>query len=147
MFARPVGDDEARTRNQRSPVPSQRPSTPTVPVLDANAGTDLPTEPAYELPPSAPVQSRTAGAACESPPPPTRIAGGSPRGAVAEIDHSVAEAAFVEEFELQARVVGKGLFAASHDDRREEQVALVDQAGPERVGGELRTAHGDVPRR
>ena len=40
---------------------------------------------------------------------------------------------------------GKGLFAAAHDDRREEQVALVDQPGPESLGGEVGAADREVP--
>src|SRR2546421_1157854 len=61
----------------------------------------------------------------------------SPLGAVAEIDHAVAETAFVQEFELQADIAWEGTFSASHHNRRDEQVTLVDQPGPERVGGEL----------
>ena len=50
-------------------------------------------------------------------------------GAVAEVDHAVAEAAFVQQLEPQVQIVGQGPLAASHDDRRDEQVALVDQSG------------------
>lgn len=62
--------------------------------------------------------------------------GGSPDGAraysvrastspVAQIDHAVAEAALIQQFEIEADVAGEGLFAASHHDRRNEQVAFV----------------------
>src|SRR5688572_23059819 len=46
----------------------------------------------------------------------------SRRGAVAEVNHAVAETAFVQQLELQADLVGEGLLAASHHDRRQEQV-------------------------
>jgi hypothetical protein len=38
-------------------------------------------------------------------------------GAVVEVNHAVAETAFVQQFELQADVVGHGLLAASHHHR------------------------------
>ena len=66
---------------------------------------------------------------------------------VVEVNHAVAETAFVQQLELQADVVGEGPVAASHHDRRDEQVALVDQPGPDRLGGEVGTAHGDVTSR
>src|SRR5215208_2148411 len=69
----------------------------------------------------------------------------SPPGAVVEVDHAAAETAFVDQFELQADVVGEGPFAASHHDRRDEQVALVHQPSLERLGGELGTADDHVP--
>jgi hypothetical protein len=50
----------------------------------------------------------------------------SRQGAVAQVNHAVAEAAFVQQIELQADIIGEGLFAASHHHGREEQVALVD---------------------
>jgi hypothetical protein len=34
-----------------------------------------------------------------------------------KVDHPVAEAAFAQQVELQAEIVGQGLLAASHDDR------------------------------
>jgi hypothetical protein len=61
-----------------------------------------------------------------------------------EVDHSADEAPLVEQLELHADAVREGPLAAPHDDRREEQVAFVDQPGPERLGGELGTAHGEV---
>jgi hypothetical protein len=42
--------------------------------------------------------------------------------AVTEKDHSTAEPAFVEQFELQVDIVREGLFAASHCNGRDEQV-------------------------
>ena len=41
-------------------------------------------------------------------------------------------------------MIGEGPFAASHHDGRDEQLELVDQPGPDRLGGEVGTAHGDV---
>ena len=61
----------------------------------------------------------------------------SARDPVVEVDHPVAEAAVTKQLEGQADVVGEGPVATAHDDRVEEQVALVDQPGPERLGGEL----------
>ena len=64
-----------------------------------------------------------------------------------EVHNTVAETAFVQQFEFQAEIVGEGPFASSHHDRRDEQVALVDQPGLDRLGGEVGTAHGDVTSR
>ena len=61
---------------------------------------------------------------------------------VVEVNHAVAETAFVQQLERQADVVGKGPLAAAHHDGRDEQVALVDQPGLERLGGEVGTADG-----
>src|SRR3712207_2172696 len=65
-------------------------------------------------------------------------------GAVVEINHAVAETAFVEQFELQADIVGQGLLAASHHDGRDEQVPLVDQPGLDCLSGKVGTANVDV---
>src|SRR5206468_4004134 len=64
--------------------------------------------------------------------------------AVVEVNDAVAEAALAKQLEVQADTVGEGLLAASHHDRREEQLELVDQTSLERLGGELRTTHADV---
>jgi len=63
------------------------------------------------------------------------------------VNHAVAETAFIEQFELEADIFGKGRFAASHHDGRDEQVALVDQRHLDRLGDEIGTAHGDVTSR
>ena len=55
--------------------------------------------------------------------------------AVVEVNHAVAETAFVQQFELQADVVGQGSLAASHYHRYDEQVTLVDQPALERLCG------------
>ena len=57
--------------------------------------------------------------------------------AVVELHHAVAEAAFVQQFELQAHVVGQGPLAPSDHDGHDEQLVLVDQPGPDRLAGEL----------
>jgi len=58
---------------------------------------------------------------------PGSVAVSSRPGAVVEVNHAVAETAFVQQFELQEGTVGKGLFAASHHDGRDDQMAIVDQ--------------------
>src|SRR5215212_7709852 len=78
---------------------------------------------------------------------PGSVAVSSSPGAVVEVDHAVAETAFAQQFELHADIVGEGPFAASHHDGRDEQMVLVDQPGPERLGGEVGTAHDHVPSR
>src|SRR5439155_3590630 len=65
-------------------------------------------------------------------------------GAVAEVDHAVAETALAQQLELHADVVGEALVAAAHHDGRNEQVDLVDQASPDRLAGEVGTANGEV---
>src|SRR5215217_3127767 len=65
-------------------------------------------------------------------------------GGEPEVNHPVAETAFVQQFELQADMVGERLVAASDHDGHEEQLELVDQSGLDRLGGEVGTAHGDV---
>lgn len=64
--------------------------------------------------------------------------------AVVEVHHAVAEAAFVEELELQPDTVRKSTPATSHHDRRDEEAALVDQSRAESLGCQLWAAHGDV---
>ncbi|MEX2106265.1 MAG: hypothetical protein WD810_05140 [Solirubrobacterales bacterium] len=48
----------------------------------------------------------------------------------------------VEQLEAEANVVGKGPLAAADDDGREEQVQLVDQAGPDGLRGESGATDG-----
>jgi hypothetical protein len=55
------------------------------------------------------------------------------------VNHPVAEPAFVQQFELQADMVGERLVAASHHDGHEEQLELVDQSGLDRLGSEVGT--------
>src|SRR5919206_1471203 len=66
-------------------------------------------------------------------------------GAVAEEDRTVAEAAFVEEFEIRADVaVPERALAAAHEDGNEEQLVLVHQPGLDRLGREIATADGEI---
>ena len=51
---------------------------------------------------------------------------------------------FVQQLEPQADIAGLGLLAASHHHGRDDQVALVDQARLDRLGGEGGAAHSDV---
>ena len=60
------------------------------------------------------------------------------------VNDALAEATFVEQLELQADICGKSRLAAAHQDRRDEQMELVDQPRLDRVGGEPGTAHGEV---
>ena len=62
---------------------------------------------------------------------------GSSGDRVVEVHDAVAEAALAQELEADAEAVGQGGVAAADDDGREEEVALVDEAGAERVRGEL----------
>ena len=64
-----------------------------------------------------------------------------------EVNEAIAETTFAEKVEVQADTVRKGPRAASDHDGRDEQVVLVDQAGFDRLGGEVGTAHGDVTSR
>ena len=52
-----------------------------------------------------------------------------------------------QQLESQLHIAGQGPFACAHDDRRQEQVALVHQAGPEGLGGQVRAADAQVPLR
>src|SRR5450631_1270619 len=55
-------------------------------------------------------------------------------GAVVEVNHAVAESTHIQQLQLHANVVGQELLPASDHDGSHEQVALVDQPGPERLG-------------
>jgi len=67
---------------------------------------------------------------------PGNIAVFSRPDAVVEVHHAVAETAFVQQFELQADIVGEGWLAAFHNGR-DEEMALVNQPGLQRLGGEV----------
>src|SRR6185437_1332978 len=60
------------------------------------------------------------------------------------MDHAAAEAAMVDQLESDVSVARQRPVAAAHDDRVEEQVVLVDEAGPDRLSGESRPADADV---
>src|SRR5262245_24605776 len=67
-----------------------------------------------------------------------------PRGAVVEVDRAVAEPALVDELEGHVDAVREGALAASDDHGHLEKVVLVDQPGPDRLGGELGPTYGEV---
>ncbi len=60
------------------------------------------------------------------------------------MDHAALEATFAHQLEVEAEVVGQGLVAASHHDRRDEDVELVHETGPDRLPGEVWTTHRDI---
>ena len=64
---------------------------------------------------------------------------GSDAYAVVEVNDAVSEPALIEKFELRADVVWHGALAASHHDRAQEQMALVDQPQADCVASELGT--------
>ena len=63
------------------------------------------------------------------------------------MNDAVFEAALIEQFELRADVVRQGAFAATDHDRAQEDMALVNQPGADRLAGELAAADCDVGRR
>ena len=61
-----------------------------------------------------------------------------------EVHYAAAESPLVEQLELEAHAVGKSWRTASDHHRREEQVVLVDQTGPDRLSSEAGTADAQV---
>jgi hypothetical protein len=61
-----------------------------------------------------------------------------------EVDDAALEATLVQEREVCAQVVRQCAFAATHEDRIEEQLALVDEACGDRLAGEFGTTYRDV---
>lgn len=61
-----------------------------------------------------------------------------------EVNDAVSEPALIEKFELRADVVWQGALAASHHDRAQEQMALIDQPRADCVASELGTPDCDV---
>ena len=60
-------------------------------------------------------------------------------------DHdAVAESVLVDELEVGADACGEGRLATAEDHGPDEELALVDQAGFEGLGGEVRPADGEV---
>ena len=62
---------------------------------------------------------------------------GSGAYAVVEMKEAVLEAALIEQFELRADVVRQGAFAATNHDRAQEEMALIDKPGADRLAGEI----------
>jgi hypothetical protein len=54
-----------------------------------------------------------------------------------EVHDAVAEPALVQQLEADPYVVRQSPRAAADNDRREEQVTLVDEAGLDRLRGEM----------
>ena len=61
-----------------------------------------------------------------------------------EVNDAVSEPALIEKVELRTDVVCKGALAASHHDRAQEQMALVDQPRADCVASEFGTPDCDV---
>ena len=60
------------------------------------------------------------------------------------MDHSVVETALAQQLKRHTNVTGQERIAATHYDRRDEQVTLVNEPGPDRVRGEGGTAHRNI---
>src|ERR1019366_413462 len=87
-----------------------------------------------------PVAPRTAlDSACA-----TRSRFGRRGDAVVEMHHAAGETALVEEVEADPEVAGQGGEAGPDDDRRDQQVVFVHEAGSERLSAKVRAAHSDV---
>jgi hypothetical protein len=72
-------------------------------------------------------------------------AGAAPRpDAVVEVDGPAAERPLVHQLQPDASVFGEGTRPTAHDDGNEEEMALVDQAGPDRLARELGPANAEV---
>ena len=62
-----------------------------------------------------------------------------------EVNRAIAEPAFVQPLEVQPDIVaGQGALAASHRDRHEEELVVVDEPSLDRLGRELRTADAEI---
>src|SRR3989442_12888622 len=57
---------------------------------------------------------------------------------------AITEPMFVQQLELDAGSAGEELLAGSHDCRHDEEFVLVDQPSPDRLGGEIGAANGEV---
>src|SRR5213078_1546123 len=70
--------------------------------------------------------------------------GGSALDAVAEVHDTVAEPALLQQLQLDAGVAGECGLAFTDEHRINEELALIDRPGVERVRGEGRSADGQV---
>jgi hypothetical protein len=66
---------------------------------------------------------------------------------ITEVGDAVAEPALVNQVEVQLQILRQGAQTAAHHLRYQEQLVLVDQAGPNRLGREVRAADGEIPLR
>jgi hypothetical protein len=71
-------------------------------------------------------------------------AGPSLGRAVTEVDGAAAELVLLRQGQVQADLVGQGPGAASYHGRDDEQLVLVHQADRDGLGGEVRSADGEV---
>src|SRR5450756_2025467 len=136
MIRRPPRSTQSRS-SAASDVYKRQASAPRRP-LSSSGSSAVARHPCEGLTPPTGYRSRTTSA--RSP----HVLVASRRGAVVEVNHAAAEAAYVQQLKLHVGVAGQGLLAASDHDGRDEQVALVDQPGLERLGGEVGTAHAHV---
>src|SRR5215218_8996798 len=60
--------------------------------------------------------------------------------AVAQVDDAVVEAALVQQLQADAGALGQRGLAAAHENGREQQLDPVDEAGGQRLRGELGAA-------
>ena len=65
---------------------------------------------------------------------------------IAKIDHSISKTALVQEIQPYAYVAGQDPLAAAKHSRHDEQMILVDEPGPDRMGGEGGTTHRNIMR-
>jgi hypothetical protein len=61
-----------------------------------------------------------------------------------EVDETAAEAPLVDQLQSDADAVGQRRGAAADQHRREQQVPVVDESGPDRVGGEIGAGDGEI---
>src|SRR3954468_19313836 len=65
--------------------------------------------------------------------------------AIVEEDDTAVEATLGDQAQLNSNLLGQCRLAAADEDRRQEQLAPVDEPSPERLGSQLRPADGDGP--
>jgi len=65
---------------------------------------------------------------------------------IAKIDHSIGKTALVQELQLYAYIARQDPAAAAKNHRHNKQMVLVDEPGPDRLRGEVRTSHPDIVR-
>jgi hypothetical protein len=65
---------------------------------------------------------------------------------IAKIDHSISKTALVQEIQPYACVAGQDPLAAAKHSRHDQQMILVDEPGPDRMGREGATTHRNIVR-
>src|SRR5262245_26218276 len=66
---------------------------------------------------------------------------------IAKMDHSICKTPLVQEIQLYAYVAGQDPLAAAPHHRHTKQIILIDEPGPDRLCGEVRTSHRNIVRR